>query len=126
MYTNLPDGSGFDYIYGVLVKSLDHIPEGLTGIDLHNRKFAVMTIAAESTYKLYGDEEPGEAMSIADEYMKTVWLPEHKDIAITNENGECRYIVHNGNYYFTNCFEVYPDDIEGIQMQFYIPLKDKA
>jgi len=125
MFTNLPNGKDWDYYIGVQVKDLDAIPEGLTGFDTQTKRFAVMSVGANSMFELVGDETgPGDAMMTAEEYTKNVWLPEHKDIAMLDENGDCGKVLVDGKIYHTGCFEAYPKHCEeAIEMQFYIPLK---
>jgi AraC-like DNA-binding protein len=125
MFTNLPNGTDWDYYYGVQVKDLDNIPTGLTGFDTQTKRFAVMSVGANSMFELVGDETgPSDAMMTAEEYTKNIWLPEHKDIAILDENGDFGKVLVDGKIYHTGCFEAYPKNCgEAIEMQFYIPLK---
>ena len=125
MFTNLPNGTDWDYYIGVQVKDLDTIPQGLTGFDTQTKRFAVMSVGANSMFELVGDETgPSDAMMTAEEYTKNVWLPEHKDMAILDENGDCGKVLVDGKIYHTGCFEAYPQNCgEAIEMQFYIPLK---
>lgn len=125
MYTNLPNGDDWDYYMGVQVKDLDAIPEGLTGFDTQTKRFAVMSVGANSMSELVGDESgPSGAMMTAEEYTNNVWMPEHKGLAILDENGNCGKVLVDGKIYHTGCFEAYPKNCEeAIKMQFYIPLK---
>jgi len=125
MNTNLPNGTDWDYYLGVQVKDLANIPDGLTGFDTQTKRFAVMSVGANSMFELVGDETgPGDAMMTAEEYSKNIWLPEHKDMAILDENGDFGKVVVDGKIYHTGCFEAYPQNCEeAIEMQFYIPLK---
>ena len=125
MWTNLPDGNDFDYFYGVQVNDLNIIPDGLTGFDTQTYRFAVMSVGANSVFELVGDEKgPGDAMETAGEYTKNIWMPEHKGLAILDENGDFGKVIVDGKIYHTGCFEAYPKKFEdAIEMQFYIPLK---
>jgi len=125
IYTNLPDGNNWDYYFGVQVSTLSTIPDGLTGFDTQTKRFAVMSFGASSMFELVGDANgPGDAMKTAGEFIKDIWLPEHKDIAILNENGECGKVLVDGKIYHTGCFEAYPNNFDDvIEMQFYVPLK---
>ena len=125
MFTNLPNGTDWDYYFGVQVKDLDTIPDGLTGFDTQTKRFAVMSVGANSMFELVGDETgSSDAMMTAEEYTKNIWLPEHKDIAILDENGDCGKVLVDSKIYHTGCFEAYPKNFEkAIEMQFYIPLK---
>jgi len=129
MYTNLV-GDKYDYYFGQQVTSLDVIPDGLVGIDTHTKNFAVMMFIANTMHELVGDETgPGDAMQTAGEYIKTVWLPEHRDIAITDENGDCGKVIVDGKIYHTGTFEVYSEEYQAggaPAMCFYIPLKEES
>ena len=129
MYTNLI-GDKFDYYFGQRVTSLGEIPDGLVGIDTHTECFCVMIFIANSMYELVGDEKgPGDAMQTAGEYIKNEWLPEHKSIAVTDENGECGKVAVGGKLYHTGNFEVYSEEHTAggtPAMSFYIPLKNDS
>ena len=128
MYTNLI-GDKFNYYFGQQVTSLETVPEGLTGIDTYTRNFCVMVFLANSMCELVGDDKgPGDAMQTAGEYIKNVWLPGHRDIAVTDERGECGKVIRDGKIYHTGNFEVYSSEYaagSAPAMCFYIPLKDK-
>lgn len=125
MYTNLINDN-FDYYFGQWVTNLEEVPEGLVGLDTHTTNFAVLTVCANTMFELVGDDTgPGDAMHTAEEYMQTVWLPNHRDIAVTDERGDCGKVLIDGKIYHTGNFEVYLDtDDSNPQMQFYIPLKN--
>lgn len=125
MFTDLPDGTSKNYIFGEQVDTLDEIPEGLIGIDTFTKKFAVIHFGAQTRYKLLGDQDPGEAMVSAGRYINQVWLPRHRDIAITDDKGNCGWTNRNGRLYETGLIEVYPVNIEiSNEMCFYIPLHE--
>ena len=86
-------------------------------------------LALNRTDKKTIDEKgPGDAMQTAGEYINNIWLPEHKDITITDENGNYGKVIINGKIYHTGCFEVYAEEFHmnenNLGMCFFIPLKD--
>jgi hypothetical protein len=87
-----------------------------------------MMFIANTMYELVGDDTgPGDAMQTAGEYITNIWLPQHRGITITDENGDCGKVIVNGKIYHTGNFEVYPEEHtvgNTPTMCFYIPLKD--
>lgn len=120
-------GDGYDYVFGCQVRSLAGLPEGLIGIDTGLRRFASITFRASSSEELVGGTDgPGEAMAIAMDYLKQIWLPEHKgEVAdIVDWNSTCFEIKNGDETFYLNPIEVYKVELDvDAEMCYYLPLK---
>jgi len=124
------DGGG-DYIFGCRVSSLDGVIPGMKAVDTGFKDFAVVTFRSENMMKLVGGEDgPGEGMQTANEYINSVWLPEHMDEVELYKPGEIEHNVFkmsNGSV-VGGChpIEVYINSGDSNpEMCYYIPLKSK-
>lgn len=116
-----------NYIFGGRVNSLDDLPDGMVGVDTGIKNFAVITFRADDTYKLLGGTDgPGDAMKTAGDYIKNVWLPEHKDeVEIYNPDNGCYMLKIDNEDFGCGNIEVYKNTSgENPEMCFYIPLKE--
>ncbi|WP_058301521.1 hypothetical protein [Gorillibacterium timonense] len=120
-------GESYDYLFGCQVESLDELPEGLIGIDTGLKRFASITFRAPSQEELVGGSDgPGDAMVIATEFLKEVWLPEHLDevAPIVDWDSSCFEIKIGEETYHMNLIEVYKVELDvDAEMCYYIPLK---
>ncbi|MEO3945680.1 hypothetical protein [Gorillibacterium sp. CAU 1737] len=120
-------GEGYDYVFGCQVRSLDQLPEGLIGIDTGLRRFASITFRAPSQEELVGGSDgPGDAMVTATDYLKEVWLPEHKEevASIVDWNSLCFEIRMGEETFYMNPMEVYKVELDvDAEMCYYLPLK---
>jgi len=117
-----------NYIFGCRVNSLDDLPKGIIGVDTGVKNFAVLTFRATDTKKLLGGTDgPGNAMVTAQEYIKSVWLAEHKDDIELYDSDRVWYKLRIDDIDYGCFIEVYKiaDMAKDPEMCFYIPLKDK-
>lgn len=120
------DDSQWEYIFGCQIRSADDIPEGLICFDTGVKRFAVITFRAKSVYDLVGGEEgPGDAMVLAGEYIKEVWLPQHKEeVNVADPNQMCFEIKSGEKTHYCGMIEIYKVELDDDpEMCFYIPLK---
>lgn len=120
------NGTNFDYIFGCLIDDDQKILEGLTVFDTGLTEFLEMQFEAASAYELVGDENgSGDAMNEAMEYIKTQWLPNHRDqVELIDETNNIFAFNMDGVQYLTSVIEIYKVDItDDHKMSYYIPLK---
>ncbi len=125
-YSGTCTEAGFDYIFGCQIRSMEDIPEGLICIDTGVKNFAEIAFRAKSVFELVGDDKgPGQAMIVAGEYIKEVWLPEHMDeVNITDLDHMCFKIGSKDKPYYCGMIEIYKVEFDhDVEMSFYIPLK---
>ena len=116
----------FDYIFGCQVKSFENLPEGLTAVDLGIERFAQITFRAETVEALVGGSDgPGNAMQIAGDYIKNVWLPNNLDKVVLADPDMIVFQIENsGLKLYCGMIEIYKTDIQvEPEMCFYIPLQ---
>lgn len=117
--------SGWEYIFGCQIRSMEDIPEGLISVDTGVKRFTEITFRAKSVYELVGDEKgPGEAMVVAGEYIKKVWLPKHMDeVNIVDLNHMTFKIGSEEKPCYCGMIEIYKVEFDhDVEMSFYIPL----
>lgn len=118
--------AGWDYIFGCQIRNMEDIPDGLVVLDVGVKRFAEIIFRANSVFELVGDDKgPGDAMQIAQEYIKEVWLPKHMDeVNIADINHMCFFTKLGDNTSYCNMIEIYKVELDDDpEMSFYIPLK---
>ena len=139
------DSNKGDYIFGCLVDSIDGLHEDLVGVDTGLKKFACLTFRVPPSVDLLGNEnEGGDGMKLASEYLYKKWmpknmdliygyLPQHKGFSIEKKDVDYQFANISAESakrlaegYGIACFmEIYKTDIdpENQEMCYYIPLK---
>ena len=133
-----------DYIFGCLVDSIEGLHEDLVGVDTGLKKFACLTFRTPPSIDLLGNEnEGGDGMKLASEYLYKKWIPKNIDLiygympqykGFKIEKKDFDYRIANistdnidrlANHYGFACFmEIYKTDIDmdNQEMCYYIPL----
>ena len=119
-------GSYGQWIFGGRVTSINNLPDGMIGIDTGYKTFDVLTFRATDLDTLLGDEnEAGDAMKTAGDYIKNVWYPAHKNETDSNDGGEKYIMSVDGVEWTCGGIGIYKNTSkENPEMCYFLPLAE--